>query len=134
MKFKHTENNILRSFALALCICIASALGVSFILALVANSSKNSTENIPLFALISLVVSAMISGVSISRLKGAGGVKFAALVALTFVLLLLLITVIANKGSVPASAFMNYASYLGVTAVSAYLGRKKEGKRRKHRR
>ena len=134
MKFKHTENNILIGFALSLCVCIVSVIGVSFVFALVANSSENSTENIPLFALISLVVSAMISGCVISRIRGAGGVKFSALVSLAFVLILLLISVIVNKGSISPSAFMNYASFLGVTTLAAYLGRKKEGKRRKHRR
>ena len=134
MKLKHAENNILISFALSLCICIASAIAVAFVFALIANASENSTENIPLFALASLLVSAAISGVSISRMRGAGGVKFSALVSLTFVLILLLISVIVGKGSVPPSAFMNYASFLGVTTLAAYLGRKKEGKRRKHRR
>jgi putative membrane protein (TIGR04086 family) len=133
MKIKRAENNILVSFALSIGICFGSAVIVAFILALIANSSANSTENIPLFALITLVISAAVSGVVISRIKGLGGVKFSALSALAFVLILLLASVIANNGAVPPSAFMNYGCFIGMTAVSAYLGRKKDTKRRRKR-
>ena len=133
MKLKKTENNILLSFALSLGVCIATVVAVTFILALIANSSANSTENIPLFTLVSLVVSAAASGVMISRIKGQGGIKFTALVALTFVLILLLIAIIATKGAVPPSAFMNYGCYLGTSLLSAYLTRSR-GKARRRRR
>lgn len=133
MKIKRAENNILVSFALSLGICFGSAVIVAFILALVANSSANSTENIPLFALVTLVISAAVSGVVISRMKGSGGVKFSALVSLAFVLILLLISVIVGKGSVAPSAFMNYASFLGVCVLSAYLTRKRGRTQRKRK-
>ena len=133
MKIKRTENNILVSFALSIGICIVSAAVISFILALVANSSDNSTENIPLFALASLLASAAVSGVIISRMKGQGGIRFSALVSLAFVLMLLLVSVIANKGAVPPSAFMNYGCFMGMATLSAYLGRKKDTKRRRRR-
>ena len=133
MKIKHADKSILTGFVLSLGVCIATVVAVSFVLALIANSSVNSTENIPLFSLVSLVVSAAASGAIISRMRGQGEIKYTALGALSFVLLLLLIAIIATKGAVPPSAFMNYGCYLGTSLLSAYLTRSR-GKARRRRR
>ncbi len=132
MKRNKIADNTLYLFLISLGIAVLSLVLCALVMALIAYSSENPTKSVPLFSLVALIASAAVSGITVSRIKGEGGVKFTALVSLALMLLLLLIAIISGKGSVPPSAFMNYACYMGVAVISAFLGRKRE-KRRKRR-
>ena len=115
-----------------LCFAISILLIVLFSLfsALILDGLKDPTKNIGVFSLSAMVLSAILSGVLCSRIKGESGLRFASLVGLAVVLLMLLINVIISSGKVSLSAFMNYGCYLGAYILSAYLGRKRDGRHR----
>ena len=117
-----------------LCFAISILLIVLFSLfsALILGGLNDPTKNIGIFSLGSMVLSAMLSGVLCSRIKGESGLRFASLVGLAVVLLMLLINVIISNGKVSLAAFMNYGCYLATYILSAYLGRKRNG-HHKHR-
>ena len=112
---------------------IAAILVCSFITSLIAGGSKDPTGMIGIFSLAAMLISAAAGGVFSSRIRGEGGTVYAALVALAVVLVMLLIAVILCGGRVSAGAFMNYGCYLGVSALSAFLG-KRRATHRVHRR
>ena len=115
-----------------LCFAISILLIVLFSLfsALILDGLKDPTKNIGVFSLSAMVLSAILSGVLCSRIKGESGLRFASLVGLAVVLLMLLINVIISSGKVSLAAFMNYGCYLGAYILSAYLGRKRDGRHR----
>ena len=117
-----------------LCFAISILLIVLFSLlsALILDGLKDPTKNIGMFSLGAMVLSAMLSGILCSRIKSEGGLRFASLVGLAVVLIMLLINVIISSGRVSLAAFMNYGCYLGAYILSAYLGRKRDG-HHKHR-
>ncbi len=107
----------------------------SFIMAVIASGSGDPTSKIGAYSLIALLLSAAISGICISRIKGDGGFGVSALTALAVALIMTLIGIISSGGRLTLACFMNYGCYLGVSVIFAYLGRKKEKrhKRIKHK-
>ena len=124
------KNSIWGSFMICALLSGACILLFSLIFALIAGSLDDPTGNLGIFSLCAMLISAAISGFINSRIKGEGGVGFATLVALSIVLIMLLINVIACGGKISLSAFMNYVCYLGVSALASYLGDKRAVKRR----
>ena len=133
MKKKKITDNTLKSFLVSLGISALSLLAVAFVMALVAYSMENPTGNVALLSLVSLILSAIISGVVISRITGDGGTRLVALSSLALMLILLLVGLVIKRGGVSSAAFMNYACFVGVSALAAYLGRKSENRRRRRR-
>lgn len=103
---------------------------VSFIFALAASASEDSTSRLGIYSLLALVVSGVGGGIFTSRLSGF---KMAVLTALSIVLLMLICALIISGGRIPVGAFMNYGCYFGVFAIVGYLARKREGRRRRRR-
>lgn len=123
-------DGILHKFLVCLAISILVILLLSMISAIILGTLDDPTSLVGLFSLGSMLISAAISGVVCSRLKGDGGLSFATLVALAMVLVMLLINVILCGGRVSGGAFMNYGCYMGVSALSAFLSRKRIGHKR----
>lgn len=126
------DGGIMKSFIISFCLSFLIILLLSLLSALIAGSLDDPGKVIGLFSLGSLLVSAAVSGVVSSRIKGEGGLKFAILVALAVVLIMLLINVIVCSGKVSGGSFMNYGCYMGVAALSAFLGRKRD-RHKRHR-
>ena len=131
MKNKKIADNALKAFLISVGISALALLATAFIMALVAYSTDDPTKNVALTALVTLILSALVSGVVISRIVGDGGTKLAALSSLALILILLLVGLIVKRGGVSSAAFMNYACFVGVSAIAAYLGRKREKRRRR---
>ena len=131
-KFSENKNGA-RRFFLEVLLSIAAIILSSFVMAIIANGSKNSTANLALYALLSLLISAALSGFFISRLRTDGGVKWALLAAVAVVLLMSGGAMIICKGKIAPASIMNYLSYLGVCLIFTYLGRKKEKRPRRRR-
>ena len=121
---------VARTFLICFAISVLLILLFSLISAVIVGSLDDPTKSVGLFSLATMLLSAAVSGVVSSRIKGEGGLKFATLVALAVVLIMLLVNVIISNGKVSGGAFMNYGCYLGVAALSAFLGRKRSGHRR----
>ena len=117
--------SLARRFIICLGISVGVLLTLSLIGAAIASMLDDPTENLALLSLIIMLISAAISGLVSTRIKGDGGAGFSGLVALSLTLIMLLINVIACAGKISAASFMNYACYVGVASISAYLGRKK---------
>jgi len=112
----------------ALLIPVSALVATAF-----ASASDDPTGKAGLYSLLALLLSAAVSGFTVSRLSGEGGVKLAALCALAIVLIMLLISIIAT-GKIPSvGALMNYGCYLGVAALSALVGRKREKRHRRRK-
>lgn len=126
------DGGIMKSFIISFSISFLIILLLSLLSALIAGSLDDPSRAVGLFSLGSLLVSAAASGVISSRIKGEGGLKFAILVALAVVLIMLLINVIVCSGKVSGGSFMNYGCYMGVATLSAFLGRKRE-RHKRHR-
>ena len=131
MKRNKIVDNILYLFLLSLGISAGMLLICALIMAAIAYSGDDPTKNLGLFSLVTLILSAALSGAVISRLRGDGGIKFAGLCSIATVLLMLIIALITERGNIPGSAFMNYGCYVAISLLSAYLGRKREKRRRR---
>ena len=125
-------DGVAKGFIVCFAISILLIVLFSLLSALILDGLKDPTKNIGMFSLGAMILSAMLSGVLCARIKAESGLRFASLVGLAVVLLMLLINVIISSGRVSLSAFMNYGCYLGAYILSAYLGRKREG-HHKHR-
>ncbi len=124
---------VAETFLLCFAISVLLIILLSLASALIVGALDDPTKYLGVFSLGAMLLSAIAGGVCCARIKGEGGVRFAALVALAIVLVMLLINVIISAGKVSGGAFMNYGCYLGTFALSAFIGKKKEG-HRKHRR
>ncbi len=120
-----------RSFLICLGVSGGVIVLLSVVGALVASGLEDPTGNLGLISLAVMLISAAITGIICTRIKGDGGVGFSALVALAVVLVMLLINVIICAGKVSLGAFMNYICFIGVAVGAAFLGKKRE--RRGHR-
>ena len=124
------KGNLAIEFLICLGISALAIVGLSFVFALVANGLEDSTGNLGIFSLISLLLGGAIGGFISAKIKKDGALIFSALVALATVLIMLVICVIMS-GKIGGGAFMNYACYMGVAVFSAFLGSRE--KRHKHR-
>lgn len=127
------EGNTAISFLICFAFSALVIILLSLIFALVANMSEDPTGRLGIFSLAAMIISAAAGGVFSARFCKESQLGFATLVALAIVLVMLLFCVILNAGKISGAAFMNYACYIGVAALSAFFGRRKEGHRR-HRR
>ena len=119
-------------FLICFGISVISILVTALIAALIVARLDDPTAKLGIFSLIAMLISAAISGVITTRVAGDGGTRFALLVALAVVLIMLLINVICYGGKVSGGAFMNYGCYLSVAALCAFIG-KKTGRRPRNR-
>lgn len=131
MKRQKILDNGLYFFLISIGTSIASLLLCAFSMAMISYSGNDPAKSIGIFSLVTLVLSAVISGVVITRMKGEGGAKFAGLSSLSLVLILFFVALIIEKGSVPLSAFMNYSCYVGISVIAAIFGKKREKRRRR---
>ena len=113
-------------------ISLVVILALSFVMALVANSTSDPTANIGIYSLLVLVLSGGVCGFCMSRAKGEGGVLHALLVSLVVSIFMLIIALIAGGGKLSLGSFMNYGCYIAVAVLFSYLGKKRE-RRHRHR-
>ena len=121
----------IRGFALGLLFSLSILVLFSFVMALVASFSSDPTAKVGGLSLLALLSAAAVSGVYIAKSRGEGGVKSAALTALTVALIMSILGIILG-GGMPLSLVMNCLSYFGVSTLLAFLfGR--GGRRKRHR-
>ncbi len=131
MKRKRTENISGIKVVILGAVCSLALLAVvCFIASLILIRTENSTAYIDISSLAALLVTAAISGFSISKIKGDGGVLIGILSSLLFVLVMLVIGLIAMGGSLPPRCPLNYLCYMGVASLFSLLGKKRVKRRR----
>ena len=114
--------SLLSIISLIVCALIGSAILIML---------EDPTGNIGISALVIFLISGAICGFSISKSKGEGGILTSVLSSGIAMLILILISLIALGGKAPGRVFMNALCYILVSTLFAYLGRKREKKKRR---
>jgi len=129
-KFK-IKNQNLRDLFFSVITVLATLLVLSFIAALILSAAKSNSKDIRLYSLAVLIASAFLSGFINSKLRS---VKHGIFAALFIVLMMLLLGIILSVGKLSGGAFMNYGCFFLVSCGSAYLGKRRAKKQRRHKR
>lgn len=132
---KKSGSSVGRCFIICLGFSMVTILILTTILAWISISTDDPTGKIGIFSLISLILSATLSGLFSSSQNPTDGVGFSVIAGLGMTLIMLLCGIIASAGKLSGGAFMNYACYLGTYALLSYIGmRAKHNSKRKMRR
>ena len=126
-----TKKTCARALVFGIVFATAVFFVTAFVLAIILSKTENPTGHVSLCGMVSLFVTAAVSGFVTSRYKGEGGVLPAVLSALFFALVMLLIGLICSKGKLPFINVINLVSFMIIGTLSAMLGRKRERKRRR---
>ena len=113
--------------ALAAILCF---LAVSFIFALISSFTENPTSLTGIFSLLSLLTSGAIFGLTASRIIGNGAQRLISISLGISVAVMLLVGVILKGGAIAPSALLNYLAYLGVGVIFAFLGKRRNKKKK----
>ena len=120
------------AFLASVAIAAGAYILCAFIATLIADATEDPTGCIGIAALCSLIVSGVLGGAVNSRLRGASGFVVALLAALCTALAMMIASLVITGGVSPAG-LMNAVSYMGGSAVGAFIG-KPRAKRRRARR
>ncbi len=109
-----------------------SLLVTSLVVSLVVSSLKNPIETIAIGSLVAFMASGAISGFSIAKKNCGVGFRLSLLCSGLFIAIILVSSLILEKGSLSGGALMNYLCYLMISAFFAFLGarEKRRGRRR----
>lgn len=123
--YKKGDLGTLSRLAIGALICASCILLFAAVFGAIAISLEDATAKIPLFSMLTLILSAVASGIAVSRSVGGGKIVFSMLTALFTSLVFILIGIIAG-GSVSWAVFLNFLIFIGVFTLAAYLFRKRE--------
>lgn len=124
--YKKGDLGTLSRLAIGALICASCILLFAAVFGAIAISLEDTTAKIPLFSMLALILSAVASGIAVSRSVGGGKIVFSMLTALFTSLVFILIGIIAGGGSVSGAVFLNFLIFIGVFTLAAYLFRKRE--------
>ena len=130
--YKKTDISAVRRLFFGAGIAMAALLLFSAIFSGIAMMTDDAAAKIPLFAILTLILSAAVGGAVSTRTVSDGRLSLSLLSALLASLIFMLIGTIIGKGHLPLSVFLNFIIFIGVFGLSAYLFKKRErGRRRK---
>ena len=130
--YKRTDISAVKRLFLGAGMAMAALLLFSAIFSGISMLTDDAAAKIPLFAILTLVVSAAVGGAVSTRTVSDGRLSLALLSALLASLIFMLIGTIIGKGHLPLSVFLNFAIFVGVFGLSSYLFKKRDsGRRRK---
>lgn len=108
-------------------------LALSLICSLILIATKDPGGKCNVASLSVFLISALIAGYTISKYKRDGGIKAALLSSLVIVLSVILVSLIANRGTVLPKTLMNCLCYLLASLLSAFVAKSRASTRRKRR-
>ena len=129
MKKRYYNDNSLGAFSklgIGAGISLLSVLSFSILFGIIAMLFNNITGVIPLFSMLTVILSAALSGVIVSRMITNGNLGLSVLSFLLSWLILMLIGVIINKGSLPLSVFLNLVIFVGISTLCSYVFKKRD--------
>jgi putative membrane protein (TIGR04086 family) len=130
--YKRTDISAVKRLFLGAGMAMAALLLFSAIFSGISMLTDDAAAKIPLFAILTLVVSAAVGGAVSTRTVSDGRLSLALLSALLAAVILMLIGTIIGKGHLPLSVFLNFAIFVGVFGLSSYLFKKRDsGKKRR---
>ena len=120
-----------RPFVLCLILYILTFFVTALVSSVILNALSDPLSALPIASLVTLVVSAALSGGISSLIFKTKNITLSASVTLTASFLMLIFGIIASKGEFSIGAFMNCLCYVGVSILSALLTRRKRRKKRR---
>ena len=130
--YKRTDISAVKRLFLGAGMAMAALLLFSAIFSGISMLTDDAAAKIPLFAILTLVVSAAEGGAVSTRTVSDGRLSLSLLSALLAALIFMLVGTIIGKGHLPLSVFLNFAIFVGVFGLSSYLFKKRDsGRRRK---
>lgn len=129
--YKRTDISTVKRLFLGAGIAMAALVIFSAIFSGIAMLTDDAVARLPLFALLTLIISAAVGGAVSTRTVSDGRLSLALLSALLAALIFMLIGTIIGKGHLPLSVFLNFAIFVGVFGLSAYIFKKRDGGRKR---
>lgn len=126
----NADRSPLSVFIFGIIFSFAALTLLSFISSLILLSISNPLLSIKTTSLAVLLCAGAISGFTISKYKGEMNLSIAVSASLTVAVVMLGISLICAKGNVGGGVFMNYICYVLVSALFAFLGRKRKVRHR----
>ncbi len=117
--------------ALGVLIMALTMLILSFIGALIVNSTDNPLGYVSVGALAALLVSGVISAFIVSRLLSGDNSLITLLCSLVFSLILIAIALILSGGGATLRAILSSACYVAISLLTSRLAKKKGGRSRR---
>ena len=124
--YKKSNMSALSKLAIGALISILSLLAFAVIFGIVAMMFQDVTGKIPLFSIMTVILSGAVAGAIVSRFITDGNLGFSLLTALFASLVLMLLGVIMGGGAVSVSVFLNFLIFIGVFGLSSYIFKKRE--------
>lgn len=106
---------------------LAAALtifAVAFILTLISSLTKDPTSLTGILSLLSLLIAGALFGFIATRIIRDGGALITFISAVITALIMSAVGLIWKGGEVPFDVFLNYAAYLGVVGICAFISQK----------
>ena len=129
--YKRTDISGVKRLFFGAGIAMAALVLFSAIFSGIAMLTDDAAARLPLFALLTLIISAAVGGAVSTRTVSDGRLSLALLSALFAALIFMLIGTIIGKGHLPLSVFLNFAIFVCVFGLSSYLFKKRDGIRRR---
>lgn len=107
---------------------------MSFVVSIISFNTEDPTSLVDPMSLTALLVSGALTALVITRVCGDRGFITALLCSLMLALLLLICGLVASGGNLPLRCPINYLCYVGISALTAFLGRKRGTDRHRKRR
>lgn len=127
----HRNKTATSAFLFGLILNVTAYLIFSLVASAIISSTDNPTASIGIAAMISMYMCAAFCGFTVSKYKGNGGMLPAISSSLLFVLAMLLIGLITTKGALPLINVINYAVYVILCSLFAFVASKRINKRRR---
>ena len=129
--YKRTDISTVKRLFFGAGIAMAALVLFSAIFSGIAMLTDDAAARLPLFALLTLIISAAVGGAVSTRTVSDGRLSLALLSALFAALIFMLIGTIIGKGHLPLSVFLNFLIFVGTFGLSAYIFKKRNGGRKR---
>ena len=127
------ERNVFQSVLIGAALSAAVLLVFSLISSLILGMTDNPLALADDISLVALLLSAAMSGYTISRRARSSGMLISSLSSLLLCLVLLLVGAIVAGADLSGKVFLNYLCYMGVALLFARLGGIELKRKRRHR-
>ena len=124
--YKKSDIGVVGKLFIGAGVAIGGMLVFAIVFGAIAMLFEDVAAKIPIFAMATVIVSAIVGGAVASRMVNDGKTSLSLLSSLMAVLVLMLIGAIVGGGALPFSVFLNFIIFVGTFTLSAYLTRKRE--------
>lgn len=124
--YKKSDIGVVGKLFIGAGVAIGAMLIFAVMFGAIAMLFEDVAAKIPIFAMATVVASAVVGGAVVSRAVNDGKTSLSLLSSLMAALVLMLIGAIIGGGALPFSVFLNFIIFVGTFTLSAYLTRKRE--------